>query len=101
MRTFAAGTFALNCARLGIPCIGWGNSNPDAPAQGCDTQRILFPELTVPIGDMNSAQRVAQSLKKDDVFYNHVSAYAKHMYEKEFSEAVFLERFKSFFSRYL
>ena len=36
MRTHAAGTFALNCAYLGIPCIGY---------KGLDTQEILHPDI--------------------------------------------------------
>ena len=37
MRTAAAGSFSLNCAYLGIPCIGWNM---------IDTQRKCFPELS-------------------------------------------------------
>ena len=50
MRTHAAGTFALNCAYLGIPCIGY---------KGLDTQEILHPETTVEIGDLDSARKIS------------------------------------------
>jgi hypothetical protein len=42
MRTHAAGTFALNCAYLGIPCIGY---------KGLDTQELCHPDLTIEVGD--------------------------------------------------
>ena len=38
MRTHAAGTFALNCSYLGIPCIGY---------KGLDTQSTLHPDLSL------------------------------------------------------
>lgn len=87
MRTFAAGTFSLNCAILGIPCLGW---------DVMDTQRLCFPELSVPLGDLTEARRVARHLKTNELFYNHVSAYAKQMAYKEFGEETFLKNFTDF-----
>jgi len=49
MRTHAAGTFALNCAYLGIPCIGY---------EGLDTQEICHPNLTVKLGDLDTAKKL-------------------------------------------
>ena len=46
MPTFAAGTFALNCAYHGIPCIGY---------EGLDTQSHCHPQLTVKMNDLNGA----------------------------------------------
>jgi len=43
MPTIAAGTFSLNCAYFGIPCIG--NNK-------VDTQKICFPELSVDAEDV-------------------------------------------------
>jgi len=40
MLTIAAGTFSLNCAYFGIPCIG---------NEKVDTQRLCFPELSVDV----------------------------------------------------
>ena len=51
MRTHAAGTFALNCAYLGIPCIGY---------KGLDTQEICHPFTSVDVGDMTAARGVAR-----------------------------------------
>ena len=48
MRTHAAGTFALNCAYLGIPCIGY---------EGLDTQEKCHPSLTVKLGDLVEAKK--------------------------------------------
>ena len=88
MRTHAAGTFALNCAYLGIPCIGW---------KGLDTQEICFPKLTFEVGDMKEARRMAKHLATNEQFYKHVSVVARSMYDEYFSEEHFLDRFKDIF----
>ena len=72
MPTHAAGTFSLNCAYHGIPCIGYRNS---------DTQSELHPNLTVDDGDMYSAVKLARKLKMDDDFYIHCSAQSKLIYK--------------------
>jgi hypothetical protein len=59
MRTHAAGTFALNCAYFGIPCIG--NSK-------VDTQKICHPMLSVNVEDIKTARQLASQLKKDKSF---------------------------------
>lgn len=84
MRTHAAGTFALNCAYLGIPCIGY---------KGLDTQELCFPSLTVEVGDLISAKKLAHSLKTDSSFYKEQSIFAKEQYVKHFSEEQFLIKF--------
>lgn len=84
MRTFAAGTFSLNCAYLGIPCIAY---NP------LDTQRICFPELSPDEGDLVEARKCAKNLKDNELFYKHCSEYAKKAYHDNFREQIFLERF--------
>ena len=88
MRTYAAGTFALNCAYLGIPCIGY---------ESLDTQRICFPELTVKEGDLKSASNIAKHLKSNSIFYDHVSAYAKKAWKDHFHETVFFQKFMGYF----
>ncbi len=85
MRTHAAGTFALNCAYLGIPCIGY---------KGLDTQMICHPDLTVEVGDLTSARNIALKLRKDEEFYLYCSKLSKDMYNKHFSESQFLLKFK-------
>ena len=84
MRTHAAGTFALNCAYLGIPCIGY---------KGLDTQRICHPMLTVDIGDLERAKKLIKKLDSDKEFYDFTSITAKACYEKHYNEAEFLSRF--------
>lgn len=88
MRTYAAGTFNLNCAHLGIPCIGYNQ---------CDSQRICFPELSVNEGDLLEARRIAKHLAENDQFYNHVSLYAKKAWKDNYSEEIFLKKFNGYF----
>lgn len=76
MPTVAAGTFSLNCAYLGIPCIG--NAR-------VDTQRLCFPNLSVDAEDVISARNLAESLKENELFYKHVSDTAKQNYKKYYS----------------
>ena len=80
MRTHAAGTFALNCAYLGIPCIGY---------EGLDTQEKCHPELTIKLGDLENAKRLLILLEKDKEFYNKCSQIAKTNYKKYFHEDIF------------
>ena len=85
MRTHAAGTFALNCAYLGIPCIGY---------YGLDTQEVCHPDLTVEIGDLVMAKKLIKLLKDDAIFYTKCSEAARYGYERVFSEKQFLKRFE-------
>ncbi len=80
MRTHAAGTFALNCAYLGIPCIGYS---------GLDTQEICHSDLTVDIGDIFKAKEIVKMLRNDEDFYLHCSNIAKTKYQENFSENIF------------
>jgi hypothetical protein len=83
MPTVAAGTFSMNCAYWGIPCIG--NEN-------VDTQRSLFPELSVDVNDIHQARHMAISLRTDKDFYEHCSFYAKKhlLNSKHFDKAKWL-----------
>jgi hypothetical protein len=92
MRTFAAGSFTLACARLKIPCIGWGRIDETNP-EGTDTQRILFPELTIPTGNMKKATKTAKHLRDDNFFYQHCAEYAMMKYNEIYSEKIFIEKF--------
>tara|TARA_R110002020_G_scaffold86597_4_gene213880 strand:+ start:2860 stop:3750 length:891 start_codon:yes stop_codon:yes gene_type:complete len=80
MRTHAAGTFALNCAYLGIPCIGY---------KGLDTQEICHPDTTVEIGDLKSAKDIAQNLRNNKDFYVYCSKICKDYYKHYYHENVF------------
>jgi hypothetical protein len=80
-----AATFPLNCAYHGIPCIG------DIRA---DTQKLLFPTLSIDHLDLEQAVHLTQKLKSDKTFYSDVSDYAQEVYKKEFSKNKFLEIIK-------
>jgi len=83
MRTHAAGTFALNCAYLGIPCIGY---------KGLDTQETCHPDCTVELGDLESAKKIARKLRNDNDFYLYCSNVAKLMYEEQYAESKYIEQ---------
>jgi len=84
MRTHAAGTFALNCAYLGIPCIGY---------EGLDTQEKCHPDLTVKLGDLATAKELLILLKTDQNFYNKCTFWAKQNYKSYYKESIFLNKF--------
>jgi len=73
----ASGSFALNCAYLGIPCIG---------DKRADTQSILFPDLAINVFDNQKALELTLKLKEDLDFYNKVSTLAKQRYKEEFTK---------------
>ena len=75
MPTHAAGTFTLNCAFHGIPCIGY---------KGLDTQEELHPYLTVNDGDIEKAKHLARKLKNDKDFYDTCSKTCRKNYERSF-----------------
>jgi hypothetical protein len=83
MPTIAAGTFSLNCAYFGIPCIG--NTN-------VDTQWLCHPELSVDVSDIRYAKALALSLKNNPDFYNECSKMAKENYYNHYSIKVFKQK---------
>jgi len=85
MRTHAAGTFALNCSYLEIPCVGY---------EELDTQRILHPNLSVENGDLETARKLVNKLWNDLDFYEENSILTKELYNKHYTEAVFKKNFK-------
>lgn len=72
MPTWAAGTFTLNCAYHGIPCIGY---------KGLDTQEQLHPSLSVEYGDVNMARKLASKLHDDNSFYKKCTDECKSLYK--------------------
>lgn len=84
MRTHAAGTFALNCAYLGIPCIGY---------KGLDTQEILHPDLTVDVGDLTAARKIAETLRNNETDYLYYSNKCKELYIAHYTEEKFKQTF--------
>jgi len=85
MRTHAAGTFALNCSYLGIPCIGY---------EGLDTQKMLHPNLTVKDGDLNHARIIIDKLWNDLDFYKENSILTRQLYKEKYHEDIFNSTFK-------
>jgi hypothetical protein len=85
MPTVAAGTFSLNCAYFGIPCIG---------NKKLDTQNICHPNLSVDVEDVESAVKLAQRLYSDREFYNECSTIAKNNYNEHWSITKFIENIK-------
>lgn len=88
MPTFAAGTFAMNCAYLGIPCIGYKN---------VDTQNRLHPLLSIDDGNLIDAKKLAIKLYTDKLFYDECSMSAKELYKLHHSEKPFIEHMKNVF----
>ena len=87
MRTHAAGTFALNCAYLGIPCIGY---------EGLDTQEKCHPNLTVKLGDLVSAKEKITLLLTDKDYYKQCSKIAKFNYKQYYHKTNFLNKWKEY-----
>ena len=79
----SAGQFPLNCAYLGIPCIGYNDVN---------TQRDLFPSLSVDRGDIVAARRLANQLQIDKNWYQEIVKTAKFNYNQWYKEDKFLEK---------
>ena len=82
MPTIAAGTFSLNCAYFGIPCIG---------NEKVDTQRTCHPDLSVDIDDVEKARKLAKRLIEDKDFYNYCSDVSKMMYKEHYT----IEKYKN------
>ena len=88
MPTIAAGTFAMNCGFLGVPCIGYNVA---------DTQRNIFPKLSVEMGDLLTARKLAKKLKNDKDFYQECSNESIQNYKEKQSEKVFLNHMTKIF----
>ena len=71
MRTHAAGTFSMNLAYHGTPCLGYS---------GLDTQDLLHPQTTVELGDIQGAQRILKKLYDDEFFYQECSEQTKGLF---------------------
>ena len=89
MPTIAAGTFAMNCGFLGIPCVGYSE---------LDTQRNIHPDLSVEMGDTAAAIKLTSKLRDDNEFYNECSKNAQLNYQKHHSEEVVNTYLNKFFN---
>ena len=85
MPTVAAGTFGLNCAYFGIPCIG---------NKQVDTQNICHPDLAVDVHDLEQARLLAKKLIEDKDFYTHCSKVAQDNYKKHYNKKLFTDNIK-------
>ena len=85
MRTHAAGTFAMNCSYLGIPCVGY---------DGLDTQRILHPNLSVGDGDLETARKLVKKLWNDLDFYKENCILTNNLFKEKYSEQSFKNLYK-------
>lgn len=72
MPTIAAGTFSLNCAYYGIPCIGNDKVN---------TQIEFWPDLSVDVHDVFQARHQAILLLNKD-YYEGASHHAKKVFKE-------------------
>jgi len=82
MPTVAAGTFSLNCAYFGIPCIG---------NEKVDTQRMCHPHLSVDVEDIEHAVQLAQRLLNEPAFYQECSNTAKRRYKDYYGKELFIK----------
>lgn len=85
MPTIAAGTFSLNCAYFGIPCIG---------NEKVDTQRLCHPDLAVDVEDVERAVYLAERLQ-DRNFYLACSETARENYKKYYNVELFRDTLNS------
>jgi len=83
MPTIAAGTFSLNCAYFGIPCIG---------NREVDTHKLCHSNLAVDINDVEYAVGLAKKLREDQSFYEDCSYQAKNNYKLFYSIDEWKER---------
>lgn len=91
MPTVAAGTFALNCAYFGIPCIG--NNK-------VDTQILCHPFLSVIVDDIKTAKSMLRELHNNKDFYEECSKSAKENYQKHYSVEKWKARMEGILAKY-
>lgn len=84
------GTFSLNCAYLGIPCIGNQDSN---------TQNLCFPSLSIRPDNMKAAKTLVKMLSTNETFYNNIVKSSKENYKKYFSEQVYKSTWKEILNK--
>jgi len=86
-----AGSFNLNCAYLGIPCIG---------LKELESQNLCFPDLSIGDVDLKKGKELVVKLKNDKDFYNHCSKTAKENYIKHFAVDKFYNTVKNIYEKY-
>lgn len=88
MPTVAAGTFSLNCAYYGIPCIG---------NKKMDTQRLCYPDLSVDVEDVESARYLAKKLQNEPEFYSKCSKKSLRLFNEHYSLDSWKQKIKLIF----
>ena len=89
MPTVAAGTFSLNCAYYGIPCIG---------NKKLDTQNLCHPALSIDVEDIDTARQLARRLNTDTEFFMHCSKTAKENYTKYYDLEIWKSKMYNIFN---
>jgi hypothetical protein len=56
--------------------------------------QILHPDLTVDVGDLNAARKIALKLRNDEEFYLYLSKLSKDLYNLHYNENQFIEKFR-------
>ncbi len=88
--TGAAGSFNLNCAYLGIPCIG---------LKSLTTQNLCFPDLSIGNVDLLKGKKLIHKLRNDQDFYDHCVKHGKENYNKHFSESKFVNTIETIYNK--
>ena len=86
-----AGSFNLNCAYLGIPCIG---------LKELESQQLCFPDLSIGDVDLKKGKKLIHKLKNEKDFYNHCSKLAKENYQKHFAVEKFYTTIENTYIKY-
>lgn len=89
--TGGAGSFNLNCAYLGIPCVG---------LKALETQNLCFPELSVSDVDLTQAKKLIHKLKNNKDFYNHCVKQGQENYTKYFAKTKFINTVNNIFNKH-
>jgi len=87
-----AGSFNLNCAYLGIPCIG---------LKELESQNLCFPDLSIGDVDLKKGKELILKLKNNQDFYNHCSKTAQENYTKYFAVDKFHTTVENIYKKYL
>ena len=86
-----AGSFNLNCAYLGIPCVGLSE---------LESQRKCFPDLSIGDVDLHKGKELILKLKTDQEFYDYCSKTAQENYIKHFSIEQFYQTVQNIYKKY-
>ena len=89
--TGGAGSFNLNCAYLGIPCIG---------LKALETQNLCFPDLSIDDVDLKKGKELAYQLKNDKDFYDHCAQQGQENYTEHFAETKFVTTVNDIFKKH-